>query len=135
MTALLDVNILLDVLLDRPPWNADAKAVWQACDDGRLTGSVSAVSLPVIFYVARKSAGIDAARQSVRVCLDAFRVCPVDQLLLNEAWALPGSDFEDNVQITCAMRVALDVIVTRDARGLTNPQVPVLSAAQLLPRV
>lgn len=135
MTALLDVNILLDVLLDRPPWNVDAKAVWKACDDGRLTGYVSAISLPVIFYIARKSAGIERARQSVRVCLDAFQVCPVDQVVLNEAWALPGSDFEDNVRIACATRAAVDVIVTRDPRGLTNPQVPVVSPAQLLPRL
>jgi predicted nucleic acid-binding protein len=38
MTALLDTNIVLDVLLDRQPFVVESKAVWQACDAGRLTG-------------------------------------------------------------------------------------------------
>ncbi len=28
--ALLDTNVILDALLDRQPWSADAKALWQA---------------------------------------------------------------------------------------------------------
>ena len=38
MRVLLDTNIILDVLLNRAPWVTEAKAVWQAHEDGRITG-------------------------------------------------------------------------------------------------
>ena len=36
MRILLDTNVVLDVLLNREPWVAEASAIWQANDDGRL---------------------------------------------------------------------------------------------------
>jgi len=67
MRVLLDTNIVLDVLLKREPWAADARAIWQANDQGRITGHILASVLTDIFYIARKQAGIEAAqlRQSV----------------------------------------------------------------------
>ena len=38
MRILLDTNVVLDVLLNREPWVAEASAIWQANDDGRLDG-------------------------------------------------------------------------------------------------
>jgi predicted nucleic acid-binding protein len=35
--ALLDTNVILDVLLDRTPWSTDAVALWQAKLDGQLS--------------------------------------------------------------------------------------------------
>ncbi len=51
--------------------------------------------------------------------------------------ALPGSDFEDNLQIACAQAAGLDLIVTRDAAGFTHATLPVVAPpdiAQYLPR-
>lgn len=36
MKVLLDVNVVLDVLLQRQQWLADAQAVWDAAAGGRL---------------------------------------------------------------------------------------------------
>jgi predicted nucleic acid-binding protein len=38
---LLDTNILLDVLLKRLPWEAEAAAIWQASEESRLVSSVT----------------------------------------------------------------------------------------------
>ena len=132
MKILFDINVVLDVLLARAPWVAAAQELWLACDEGRIEGYLAAVSLPTIFYVIRKAAGPAKARDAVRVCLDAFDICPVDQKSLEAAFALPGPDFEDNLQVACAAASRLDSIVSRDPRGLANPHVRVLTPADVV---
>jgi hypothetical protein len=45
MNALIDVNVALDVILERLPWLGDSKAVWDACHQARLTGHLVATGL------------------------------------------------------------------------------------------
>lgn len=54
MKGLIDTNVVLDVLLARSPWVTHASALWKACDEGRFTGYLSAISPPTIFYIIRK---------------------------------------------------------------------------------
>lgn len=135
MRILLDTNIVLDVLLKREPWQAEASALWQAVDDGQLTGYVPASAITDIFYVARKLTDIVRARQSVQVCMDAFNVGTVDRAVLERAQALSGSDFEDNVQIACAEANGLDAIVTRDPSDYEGSPIALWSPAECLGRL
>lgn len=132
---LLDTNILLDVLLARQPWMANAQVVWRAHDDGRITAYASASSITDIHYIVRRHAGPSVARASVRICLRTFEICTVDRAILQSADHLPGADFEDNVQIACAEAAELDAIVTRDPRGFAGSPIPILSPDDLLRRL
>lgn len=133
MRVLFDTNILLDVLLQREPWRAEADALWQANDAGKLNGYVTATTVTDIFYVARKlPPGVERALQAVRTCLAAFQVCAVERQTLEAALILPGSDFEDNVQIACVQLSSLDAIVTRDSSGFQNAPCAVYTPAELL---
>src|SRR5688572_26864984 len=102
MQALLDTNVILDVLLKREPWVGDSGAIWRAHDAGRLRGHVMASAITDIFYVARKLVGVEPARKAVATCLAAFWICGVDRAALELAQALPGNDFEDNLQMACS---------------------------------
>ena len=117
MRILLDTNVVLDVLLKREPWLNDAAAIWQANDDGRLMAYLTASTFTDIFYISKRVAGIEIARQAIRTCLDAFEICEVNRLTLEQAEILSGSDFEDNLQITCASIKNLEAIITRDKSG------------------
>ena len=66
MNVLIDVNVALDVLLEREPWLADSQAVWDASHEGRITGHLIATGLTNIFYVARRIVGRDKARAAAR---------------------------------------------------------------------
>ena len=57
---------------------------------------------------------------------------PVDERVLEMAFASSGNDFEDNVQVACAMIAAVDCIVSRDATGLSNPVIPVRNADEIV---
>jgi predicted nucleic acid-binding protein len=130
MRLLLDTNVILDVLLNRAPWVDDATVIWQACDDEHSAGYVVATTLTDIFYIAQRIADQTKARQAVRVCLDAFTVCAVDQRVLEHAYSLAGSDFEDNIQIACAALSGLDAIVTRNTDDFAASSVPVYTPAE-----
>jgi hypothetical protein len=64
--------------------------------------------------------------------LSAFEISTVDRQTLEQATALPGNDFEDNVQIACALIDGLDAIVTRNPGDFAAATIPVLTAAELL---
>ena len=135
MRVLLDTNVLLDVLLNRAPWATESSAVWQAHEDGRITGHVMACAIADIFYIARKLAHLETAHQAVRLCLETFEICAVDRQALEQAQSLPGSDFEDNLQIACASIAGLDGIVTRDKDGFEAAPLAVLTSAELLAKI
>ena len=130
--ALIDTNVILDVLLARQPWLADAAALRQAHEERRTDGSIAATTLTNIFHVVRRNAGLERAHQSVRVCPATFEILAVDRRTLAHAATMRGNDFEDNVLIACATRAAVDMIVTRDAAGFRGAPIAVLRPAEAL---
>lgn len=132
MRVLLDTNVVLDVLLDRTPWRAEMQPILDAARQSRFIPAVTSLCVANVFYVARRVAGLDRARQTVRDCLDAFEVIPVGRGTLEAADRLPGSDFEDNVQMASAVEAGIDAILTRDAGGFAASPLPVWSPGQFV---
>ncbi len=127
MEILLDTNIILDVLLNREPWVKSAGLIWRAIDEKLLTGYIAACTLADIAYIAQRLKDQATARIAVDICLQTFEICPVDRRTVDEAIQLPGRDFEDNVQIACAILSGVAAIVTRDCAGFQATPIPVLS--------
>ncbi len=112
MKVLLDLNVVLDVILNRQQWVAEASKVWDAHSFGDIEGFLVATEITNMFYIVRKLAGESTARQAVNACLATFRIVPVDQQVLGDADHLPGTDFEDNLCIACAAKAGPDLIVS-----------------------
>ncbi len=132
MQILMDTSVVLDVLLRRTPWQAEAALVWQAIDEGRVMGWLSASTLTDIFYIVRRASNLQAAQDCVRLCLKTFAIGTVNRATLEAAVDLPGTDFEDNLQIACATLAGLDAIVTRDQQGFRDSIIPTITPAELL---
>ncbi len=135
MKVLFDTNVVLDVLLVRQPWYPEAAQVWDANQQGQITAAFAAFSLPTIFYLVRRQADLQRAHDSLTICLKSLDIVPVLRSTLELAHALPGNDFEDNLQIACALEAKLDAIVTRDPNGFSGAPVTVLTPAELLARL
>jgi predicted nucleic acid-binding protein len=135
MKVLLDINTVLDVVLVRQPWFDDASRIWDANRDRRITAALAAFSVPTIFYVVRKQIDLAHAHDAVRVCLTSLEVVPVQRATLEAARALPGTDFEDNLQLACAIESQLDAVVTRDPGGFPGATIPILTPADLVARL
>ncbi|MEH1868645.1 MAG: PIN domain-containing protein [Nostoc sp.] len=133
MRVLIDTNIILDYLLDREPFLQDAKALFNLIDSGQVVGYVTATTLTDIFYIARRQTqSVELARQAVSTILAVLVICSVNRAILEAAFASGLADFEDAVQIYCAVAQSLDAIITRDLQGFSNSAIPVLSVRQLL---
>ena len=133
MKILIDTNIILDYLLDREPFLQDAEMLFQRIDSGQLIGYLTATTLTDIFYIARRQTqSIELARQAISTTLTIMVICSVNRSILEAAFASGLADFEDAVQIYCAVYQGLDAIITRDIKGFSNSVIPVFSVHQLL---
>ena len=112
-----DTNVILDVLLEREPFVADAAKIWQAVIEKTVQGYVTATTLTNIYYIAHKLKGPAVARLAVSEVLAVMRVCAVSDADLRAALGLPLADYEDAVQVACALAADLEAIVTRDPDG------------------
>ena len=127
-----DTNVLLDVVLRREAFLADAAGVWALCETGEAKGFVSAVSLNNVHYVAAKFVGRDNALAAIRLILGIFSVVPLDEAILREAADVPHKDFEDDIQLASALRCGASCILSRDRDHYPVGVLPVLSPRDFL---
>lgn len=135
MRVLLDTNILLDALLEREPFVREAEALFEAIESDQIEGYVTATTLTDIFYIVRKAKGVAIAKQAVSRILAGMQVCTVDRRILEAAISSLLPDFEDAVQIACALNENLDAIITRDTQDFADASLQILSAGELLQRL
>lgn len=136
MRILVDTNIVLDIFLNRQPFAEAANTLLTAIAMERVHGYVCASSLTDIFYIARRQTrSIDQGRQAIAMTLRLFQISLVDRAILEAAFRSDLPDFEDAVQIACAVAENLDAIVTRNPRDFRTNLLPVLSIAEVLQRL
>jgi predicted nucleic acid-binding protein len=135
MTPLLDINVVLDVLLVRQPWFADAAHIWDAHRNRELSAAVAAFTLPTIFYIMRRQRDLADAHDAVRICLTTLELCPIQLSTLELARTLAGNDYEDSLQIACAIEAHCDSIVTRNPNDFAGAPMPILTPAELVERL
>jgi predicted nucleic acid-binding protein len=132
MRILFDTNVLLDAILTREPFATDAETLLEAVESGQIIGFVSATTVTDVYYVTRRQAkSAEVAMTAVTRLLELLEICTVDRSVLEQAILLNQDDFEDAVQIVCAIESRLDAIVTRDIAGFGDSTIPALSPGHL----
>lgn len=130
--ALLDVNVILDVLQQRLPFYDDSAAVLAAAEAGRFSGLVAAHGVTTLFYLLARYGSADQARVITLELLSVLDVAAVDGHVLEQALALPYRDLEDAVQMAAARQAGADYLVTRDRAGYAAGPLPALAPAEFL---
>jgi predicted nucleic acid-binding protein len=111
----------------------DADALFEMIASGQIQGYVAATTLTNIFYIVRRQTrSIERASLAVSETLTAMQICSVDRDILEAAFASNLRDFEDAVQLACAIAEDLDAIITRNPQDFTGAALPILSASELL---
>jgi len=133
MKVLVDVNVVLDVLLDRQPHAAASAAVWAAIEAGRAQGLLAAHAVTTIHYLIQKELGSAHTRRAINMLLRVFEVAAVDRTVIRDALQSPLSDFEDSVSAFAARFAGCDLIVTRDPKGFRGSPVRALTPEAAAP--
>jgi len=130
---LFDINIVLDVLLDRKPYAEASAAAWAAVETGISEGVLAAHAVTTIHYLVRKEMSATKARRTISAILRVFGVASVDGAVIQEALQLSLSDFEDAVTAAAARLAGCNYIVTRDPRGFRGSPVRSLTPEAVTP--
>jgi predicted nucleic acid-binding protein len=132
MRLLLDINVLLDVVLERDPWARPAAELLAIIETNQAQGFVAAHTLPTVYYVVAKSQDRDTATRAMHDLLRLLDVVPVEKQDFYRALSLPLNDFEDAVQAAAAFRIDAEYLVTRNEPDFKGASIATATPSTIL---
>ncbi len=117
MIVFVDTNVILDIILKRQPFYTESYAVLEKIINEELEAYISASSITDIFYIATKvirdKGVIHTALINLMTIVDVVSVTKTDIL---KALRMEINDFEDALQVQCALKIKANCVITRDSR-------------------
>ena len=129
---LIDINILLDVLQKREPFYQASAGILAAVETGKIQGYIAAHSITTLFYLIQKGRSSAEARATITNLLQFINIARVDQNTIEQALNLETRDFEDAVQMVCAVQCKADFLITRNVKDYQPALLSVLTPVDLL---
>ncbi|MES2708868.1 MAG: PIN domain-containing protein [Verrucomicrobiota bacterium] len=131
MRLLLDINILLDILLQRAGYPG-SKQVLDLCETETHQGVVAWHTLPTVYYYYRKGHSEQQTWEMLRDLLQFLNVPTTGRTDVLNAWSYSIPDFEDALQAACAVAGNADAIITGNVRDFTSSPVKALTPEDFL---
>ena len=137
MRALLDTNVIVDVLQRREPWFSDGQKIFYAIANKKIIGCITAKEAADIYFFSRKQftgqKNVDAkARQVMTKLFALFELVDTLGIDCQNAIAIENNDYEDAIMIESAVRAGLDCIITRNPDHFKTDAIPVYSPAEFV---
>ena len=135
MVLLIDANIILDVLLNRPDYVKDSAMIWKLCETEQMKGYVSTLTFANLVYIMRKQLDPEKIEDVFHKLNLIFEFADFSVSDLTHAADLNWKDFEDVVQSVIAERILADYIITRNVRDFSKSRVMAFTPPELLARI
>lgn len=133
MKVFLDINIVLDFLLKRSPFDDEAIDIFKLLYKKEIDGYLSAASYIQISYFLQKFVGKPAAKDILRDLSRLLTTVSVDNRVIEEALDSDIKDFEDAFQFASSLSIpGLHCIITRDKKDFKSKQVLIQSPKEFL---
>jgi predicted nucleic acid-binding protein len=129
---LFDVNVVLDVLLDRSEWVAESASLLDLAERGKVKGYVAGHTVTTVHYIVARAVGRRKAAAAVTDLLRILHVVPIAESDFAQALVLGFADFEDAVQAAAALKIGAAYIATRNAGDFKTSPVKARSPGELL---
>ena len=130
--ALIDTNVVLDVLCDRASFADDSERLLNLCETDSVDGCLSALSIPNLVYITRKELDLESVENVVRTLETTLAIVDLKASDIKEAAALRWKDFEDALQFVTAKRIEADCVITRNARDFADEGMAVITPHDFL---
>ena len=124
MKVLIDTNVILDVLCNRKDFVDASLKVFKYCEAKRITGYISALSVPNIVYIMRKELTREKTKEILSMLTSIFTVIDLREADLLKAADSDMKDYEDAIQSACAARIKAKYIITRNIRDFAAGDIP-----------
>lgn len=135
MVLLIDTNIVLDVLLNRPEFVKDSALIWKLCETEQAKGYISTLTYANMMYIMRKQLTPDQIEDVFRKLNLIFEFADFGPTVLERAVNMKWKDLEDVVQSATAEWVHADYIITRNLKDFTKSKVIAFTPAEFLARI
>ena len=135
MVLLIDANIILDVLLNRPDYVKDSAMIWKLCETEQMKGYVSTLTFANLVYIMRKQLDPEKIEDVFHKLNLIFEFADFSVSDLTHAADLNWKDFEDAVQSVIAERIHADYIITRNVRDFSKSRVMAFILLELFVRI
>lgn len=132
MKVLIDTNVILDVLCKRQELYEDSAKVFKLCEIKKITGIISALSVPNIVYIMRKELDGEKIKDILEKLSLIFTIADLKNDDLQKAAKLRFKDYEDALQSVSASRMKADYIVTRNIKDFAGSKVLAVRPSELL---
>ena len=137
MRAILDTNVVVDVLQRREPWFQDGAVIFRAIANKQVTGCLTAKQIADLHFFSRKQfkgeENVDArARQVVGKILSLFELIDTLGIDCQNALGINNGDYEDAILIESAARAGVEYIVTGNPAHYKTSSVQVYSPAEFV---
>ncbi len=132
MKALVDTNVVLDVLLARTQFASEATRVFSLVEESEIEASLCATTLSTIDYLLKQSLLRVQATQAIRGLLKLFEIAPVNRSVLERAIESKIADFEDAVLEQAAYLIGADAIITRNTKGFRKSAIKAVDPVEFL---
>ena len=114
MKVLLDTNIILDIVLERPPFVEHATQLLHHAAQAPVRLFLTATTITDLYYITRKAKGREAAISLIEDLLQLVEIAAVDEVIIAQALQSQLTDFEDAIQEQAAYRAGIRTIITRN---------------------
>jgi predicted nucleic acid-binding protein len=134
MAAVVDTNVVLDLLAKREPWHRATSDLLFLAAQGKAHLYLSGSTVTDLYYLINKHVYHDAEQSKTVILklLDFFSVVEVGYLDCCLALDSGSGDYEDAVLAEAARRARIDCIVTRNKKDYRNAPVRILSPEEYL---
>lgn len=137
MKALIDTNVIVDVLQQREPWCNKGNQIFIAAACNEITGCITAKQAADIHFFSRKQfKGEENVDQKARTVISKlfalFEVLDTLAVDCQNALGEANNDYEDAILIETAIRTGVDCIVTGNTADFASSPVQVLSPGDFL---
>ena len=131
MKILFDTNIILDVFLNRKPFEATAICLFSAVENKVIQGYLCSTTITTLDYLLSKSIGSVNSKHAIVSVLDLFNITEVNYRTLKAAVDSDFSDFEDAVLYQAGVQVGVDGFVTRNIKDFALAERSIYTPSEL----
>lgn len=135
MKVMIDTNIILDVLCNRKDFVDDSLKVFKLCEVKKISGYISALSIPNIVYIMRKELDSKMIKEILEKLSLIFEIVDLKEDDLKRASTLNFKDYEDAIQSVQANRIKANYIITRNIKDYNNSKVAAIKPSELIERI
>lgn len=137
MNAFIDTNVLMDCLDDRRENFEKAHCLLQAIKDKQIKAVISTQAIvdSAYLYTGPMKRSVPVFRLFVDKLFSFISVCEVTQSDIGFANKSSIPDYEDAVQVSCALRSGCDTILSGDRDFQKYTDIPVYSVPELFSKL